>query len=115
MKSVYMLAPLFILTAAAPPEELQTKSDVRCLVAISSLQRSDDAAIKAAAALGMLYFMGRLDGRNPNLDYEAAMAAEAGPMKGQNISGLLQTCGKTMQDRGKMMMEVGERLQRRGI
>lgn len=103
------LAPLVI--AAAPPTDAETTKDVQCLVAVASLAGSDDKDAKMAAAIGSQYFLGRIDGRSPNLDLEAAIKLEASRLGEAQMRSLLQSCGQLMQSRGKALQEIGERMQ----
>jgi hypothetical protein len=104
-----VLSPLLI--AAAPPTDAETTKDVRCLVAVSSLAGSEDAAAKYAAVVGAQYFLGRIDGRRPDFDLEAAIKAEASQMTDAEIRTLLVSCGGLIKSRGEALEAIGKAIQ----
>ena len=72
--------PGMILAAAvalAQPADAkaETRKDLRCFIVLSSVA-GGTSEVAAAATMGAQYFLGRLDGRAPGLDLEAAIAAE---------------------------------------
>ena len=103
-----VLAPFAV--AAAPPVDGSTRDDVRCLVAVVSLTASEDTEVKLAGLLGSQYFLGRIDGRDPDLDIEAAIRQEQSHLDEAEISSLLRSCGQLMQDRGEALEAIGNRL-----
>jgi hypothetical protein len=106
-------ASSWLLAAAPPPLDAPTKEDVRCFIALGTLAQSDDPTIKTAATAGTLYFLGRLDGRSPGLDMEAAVAAETPEMTEADHAALLRSCGGKMEERGNYLIEVCKALKRR--
>jgi hypothetical protein len=110
--SVLALAPC--LAAAAAPLDEETRRDVRCFILIAQLSTSDDPETRDAGRIGSQYFLGRIDGRAPGLDLEAAVAAEApAALAGQKT--LLPRCGELMKKRGDEVEAIGNRLTARGI
>ena len=111
MRNLWMVifAPLVI--AAAPPIDAETTKDIRCLVAVSSLAGSDDATVKLAATVGAQYFLGRIDGRRPDLNLETAIIAEASHLTEADIRSLLVSCGGLIKSRGAALQAIGKRMQ----
>lgn len=103
-------------SALAQPADAksETRKDVRCFIVLSAVA-GGDAEAADAAMIGAQYFLGRLDGRVPGLDLEAAIAIEAPLLSESDFPGLLQSCGKTMEQRGRQVIEIGKRLEARGI
>ena len=114
MKPWPVLVASTLLAGAAPSSDVQTKEDIRCLIAASSLTMSDDPEIKQAGGGGTLYYLGRLDGRSPGLDIEKAVAAEADLMKEADRGPLLKKCGETIMRRGDYLVAVGKALEAGG-
>lgn len=114
MKSLPVLVASTLLAGAAPPPDAQTKEDVRCLIAAASLAASDDPKAKQAGTGGALYYLGRLDGRTPGLDIEAAVAAEVDVMAKSPAGPILMECGNRLKERGHYLESVGRALEKRG-
>ena len=114
MKPWPLLVASVLLAGAAPPSDVQTKEDIHCLIAASSLTMSDDPEIKQAGGGGALYYLGRLDGRSPGLDIEKAVAAEADVLKRADPGPLFKKCGETIMRRGDYLIAVGKALEARG-
>jgi hypothetical protein len=82
MKTSKLLAACAVLLCAsaarARDADAQTRSDVRCFIAMGALGQS--AQYKQASTIGAFYFAGRLEGRNPDFDLKRAVRQEAGGM-----------------------------------
>jgi len=90
MRTFALAAISPFLIAAAPAVDPETTQDVRCLVAVISLAGSDDDNAKMAAAIGSQYFLGRIDGRSPDMDLETAIKLETSRLGAAQIRSLLQ-------------------------
>ncbi|HMI39914.1 MAG TPA: hypothetical protein VK485_01630 [Sphingomicrobium sp.] len=99
--------------AAAAPVDPETSKDLRCFLAMSATAQSEDKAASLAATIGGQYFLGRVDGRSPDLDLESAIVAEASSMTDASLKSLLQSCGQLMQERGRAVQGIGERMQKK--
>jgi hypothetical protein len=115
MRKIAAILPFLLLAAAAPPLDPETKKDVRCFLALSMLNENEDEGIRQAGLLGSQYYLGRIDGRVPGLDLEAALEAEAGSIDEAAHTALLESCGKLMETRGSEVVAIGEALERRGL
>jgi hypothetical protein len=114
MKPWTLLIASTFLAGAAPPPDGQTREDIHCLLAASSLTESSDPKMRQAGGAGALYYLGRLDGRTPDLDIEATVAAEAEAFQKADKGPLLKKCGETIKRRGDYLVEAGKALEKRG-
>ncbi len=113
-----VLGALLALGAAAPSpvmaresDAAATKTDLRCAVVLFTALGSGTMD-KQQATVGAFYFLGRLDGRAPNLDLQAAFTAELNDMSGDDMKRQALICGKILGDRGKSLMTLGEAMQK---
>jgi len=112
-RTLPILAALGVLAAAAPAPALAvdaTTSDLRCLLALSAAEDAADGQMKPAMMAGVVYYLGRLDGRTPDLDLEAKAAAELKAMSIQDLSDETVRCGAALFARGKAIEAIGEKL-----
>lgn len=114
MKAWPLFAASLLLAGAAPPPDARTREDIRCLLATAMLADSKDPQVKQAGAAGALYYLGRLDGRSPGLDIEAAVEAEADSLTEATQGSLLKKCGATLEQRGAYLVQAGKALEKRG-
>lgn len=109
-----VLAAAVPLPAAAAPSEAD-RSDVRCLVVSYHLAGNADKEVSNAGILVSQYYLGRLDGRSPGIDLEAAIEAESKGMDEARMKALLQSCGAAVEKRGKDIEAIGARLEKKGV
>jgi len=111
--------PFFCAAANAGDKAIDasTEKDLRCIFVGSRMANADNAMMRASALPVMLYYLGRVDGRTPNLELENAITAVAVKTAKEPPELLRATavrCGKEMQSRGAVMDAVGRRLIERG-
>lgn len=117
-----MTAALLLMTATTPasaqvaPLSGADKEDIQCfaLVAYMAGQTVEGSTEQTSLASGMMYFLGRLEGRAPGTDWlrvladyilendDARLAAE--------LEGQRERCGGILQNRGQALMEWGARV-----
>jgi hypothetical protein len=114
MKKIVAAAVLPLLVGATSPEE-RTRSDLRCILALTQLAKMDKPEFQQAGMMASLYYIGRLDGRVPDLDLEGALEREFKAMTPPEYGPLLQSCGATMQGRGAKISEIGANLSKKGL
>lgn len=105
-----------LLSIAASPAIAQgdpVEPDLRCLVVGFALAGSDQDAHKSAAIPFSLYYLGRLDGRAPQLDLEKRLGDLATTMTGDDIKTEAARCGADFQRRGIELQAIGKALQDR--
>ena len=86
-------------------------SDVRCMVVAAAMAQNTDPKVQNAGVMAGLYDLGKLDGREPNLDLEARLKQELAQMKPAEMMSEAQRCGAQLTARGKTVTEIGARLQ----
>lgn len=98
---------------AADPSDAATR-DIRCFVAVAfASSLTQDQAMKANMGMGITYYLGRLKGREPNIDLKARIVAEAQRMEagGADLRAEMSRCGKELVDMGHETQDVGAALQ----
>lgn len=102
------------VAAAAPAaaESAETTNDIRCVVAIAMLAgQSSDPQFVQEAAMGLLYFVGRIEGREPGLNLEATLRAQAARTTQPMLREDLVRCGRIMLAKGGELKAIGEGMQ----
>jgi hypothetical protein len=78
---------------AAPPPATPEASDERCLLAMLALSNASDQSASQMGQTGVLFFAGRLKGRDPNFDFKK-LKPVATTMNAQTAQAdLQQRCG----------------------
>jgi hypothetical protein len=120
MYRVAIAIAMIVLAAGAPqaghavaevnsPTSALSQADVECIVVALNMMNNDDPKVKAAALSGFLYYIGRIDGREPEFDLEHAVIAEVHRTEGKPLTGAVR-CGQVMQARGRQIVSLGQRL-----
>jgi hypothetical protein len=78
----------------------------------AKLAASPDATKKSAGAMLMIYYIGRLDGRSPEIDNESLMIREIEKMTAATFLQESERCGKALSAKGKEITRIGEDLAR---
>jgi hypothetical protein len=101
-----MTAPQTAATSAA------NAADIRCIAAFSLAIGSVPAEARSGVAGGMMFFYGRILGRSPGLDLEAALRKTLGATANkEEFRPDLTRCGAEMQKHGQYFTDMGKRLQ----
>ena len=105
----------FVIAAAAAaaqpnPADLQ---DLRCIASIGALSAMVDKPDQKEKLLaGMLYFVGKIDGRSPGFDYQGqltAIMAQPGYVE-KELFADAQRCGDELKARGDQLQKIGNAL-----
>jgi hypothetical protein len=92
-------------SASAGDVSPETTNDARCfLVAVSMSQRDFKAQAMAS------YYLGRLDGRAPGIDLERLVLEVYRTIRPSEVATEAQRCSQVMQDRGRVIVSIGEKL-----
>lgn len=75
---------------------------------------SKNASQKAAGLMLDLYYLGRLDGRDPHFDLENAIVAQLAKMTQADYAADARRCGRSLQAKGRQITMIGKDLIRRG-
>jgi hypothetical protein len=105
-----ILGPSF----AADDPNSETIADIHCLAVGLRISQLPDASQKSAGMMATLYYMGRLDGRTPNLDLENLIVQEVPKLNDATFRAEAVRCGNGLTVRGKQITEMGEHLVKRG-
>lgn len=110
MKSLAWMAcaAAFGIGPAAAAQDEAISSDARCIAAFGALIQIP--AYKDAAGAGLLYFLGRLDARDPKLDLVAAVRHETERMDRTEYMTEAQRCGALLKQRGEALKAAGQAL-----
>jgi len=96
--------------AAPDASSSENTADVRCVIVALSLASSTDPQTKAIATAAGLYFVGRLRGRAPDLDMEAAIVKQASAFTGNDLRVERQRCGGELVAEGGRLKVIGDDL-----
>ncbi len=114
MSKVFTGALLCIGTAlyaagalAASPE---SSDDVRCLIVAIGMLEAPSSSSRAAALPAALYYLGKLDGREPKADLESLIVAEQKKMRPEDFQAAAQRCGTTLVARGAVITAIGKKV-----
>lgn len=115
MHRFLLLAAAPLLVAAGPAMDAETRKDLRCFIAVSAMSDQADEKSASSVAIVAQYFLGRIDARAPRLNLEEAIATEAKLITDADFKALVTSCSQTVMQRGNQIMEIGKRLEARGI
>ncbi|KQW78687.1 hypothetical protein [Brevundimonas sp. Root1279] len=105
-----IFAALLVLT---PPQDnlsgsrnAQTEADFRCFAAglVMAEVSGDDAEMVNAGSMVAFYYLGRLEGREPSIDW-VARGVEVGTAKGEELLPELARCGEEFAAKGEDMVK----------
>jgi hypothetical protein len=111
-----LAAALLAPAAAQANSEDDMQADIRCVLAMYATSRNPQYAQGAGVAL--LYYVGRIEGRDPTLDLAGAMKKEALRMTASDYSFNARRCGDEVKAKGEALKATGQSLQqqtKRGV
>lgn len=89
------------------------RDDLRCALAMTVIMR--DEAYRQSATVGLYYFMGKLEARDPAIDLAQAMRREASSMQNSQWQGEIQRCGAALQAKTKALEDLKGAFASRGV
>lgn len=96
--------------AAQDPVPAADLRDMEC-AALFAVMAGSDPQYEASGALGMAYYIGRLEGRNPGQDQVVRLFQWLNTQSEDQLMTMLEAagprCGQELQDLGSNMIEVG--------
>ena len=92
----------------------ETTDDVRCFIVAIQMAGSEQPDLHESGLMGQLYWMGKLDGRTPGLNFEDRVMAELPRMTGDFFRVELTRCTAELSKRGLAEAEMGRDIQKRG-
>lgn len=106
-----ILAALLLAAPAAPAPRVDVDADLRCLALVTLGATEIDKAQPGGAAMGAMYFVGRIDGAQPGFDYRGALIAlMSDEAKVAALQAEAPRCGGILQERGGMLEALGRAL-----
>jgi hypothetical protein len=105
-----LVAALSLLPLQAMAQDADTIADVRCVAVGIRSAALPDSHQKSAGLLMALYFIGRLDGRDPTLDLEARLTEQLAKMTAADFTTEAARCGSTLSTKGAQITRVGQDL-----
>jgi hypothetical protein len=110
--------PTLLLTASAVAscpvwsQDADTLADIRCVaVGVRSAEKPDSQQ-KSTGTLLVLYYIGRLDGRNPTLDVEKLLSEQIGKMTDADYAAEGIRCSRDLTKKGAQITRIGEDMQK---
>ncbi|RYD59722.1 MAG: hypothetical protein EOP60_01555 [Sphingomonadales bacterium] len=106
-----MLLPMLLLLLGPQDPAAANEADIRCVAVLSATAATAPEELKSGLTGGVLFFYGRIAGRSPDFDVQAAMMRlmEADP-SGEGLNADRPRCGQEMQTRGAYLMEMGKKI-----
>ncbi len=108
--SLAILAVTLTLATSARAQDNENVPDVRCLVVALDLAKSPDPQMRSLAMSAGLYFVGRLRGRAPDLDLEAAIVQQLRIMTHEDLRAERDRCGTVLAGQADRLAVLGEHL-----
>jgi hypothetical protein len=96
----------FAILFAAPALADDNSNDVHCVIILALLTDASAPEAQAVGRSGIVFYQGRLYGRDPALDLNAQVAAEAPKLKGPLLRDETQRCGGDIQAMGASMQAL---------
>lgn len=111
-RCLILLVLAVVLPATSYADSNTSTGDVRCLLAAVGMMNSPSNTIRAAAATSALYYLGRLDGREPGVDLEKLLLEESHRMSADDLTSESRRCGQELSARARVISSIGQRLEK---
>ena len=98
---------------AALPSNPADAADMQC-VALAAMIMGSDEALAPQIAPAFFYYLGRLEGRSPDVDWVTRAAEYSGTLTPETLAPVQQRCGAEMTAKGQDLVAKGEAFNRRG-
>jgi hypothetical protein len=109
--SVFLLTSMAIAPVSnASAQSETTQADLRCLVAIMESAAAIDKTRPGSSEVAAMYYLGKVDADDPNLDLEAAIRDLVPKMSSQDVGAEDVRCGRKLSERGRAMNVIGQHL-----
>lgn len=107
-------ASLLTTTAAgynAKGKNAETHADIRCVIAGARLAAADPKQ-RTNAMMLLIYYIGRIDGRTPNLDLERLVDSEAAGTTSTELESEIHKCSAVLLVKGRQITRIGRDLKK---
>lgn len=115
MKTMMIAAAFALSLAGAAPAvaqdlEPQNKADMQCFAALAYLggQLGADSPEMAGLAGGMMYYLGRLEGRSPNINWLGQLETYLTSVDEAELQSHLERCGSELSVKGAALVAWGD-------
>jgi hypothetical protein len=105
-----LVAALTLVPLHAMAQDAATVADLRCVAVGIRSAELPDSRQKSTGLLMALYFIGRLDGRDPKLDLEALLSEQLSKMTAADFTAEAARCGSSLASKGAQITHVGQDL-----
>jgi hypothetical protein len=113
-KIAVLVGILSLLSAQVRAQNAETVADVRCVIVGMRMIEMTNQTYRASGMMATLYYIGRLDGRTPNLNLENLIFKELKTMTAVDYSAEAKRCGIALTARGQEITKMGKDLVERG-
>jgi hypothetical protein len=118
MRGSYWATLILLTMLVAPAKSLaqneENIADIRCVAVAIRLAAMPAAEQKSSGLLMAIYYLGRLDGRAPNLDIEGIILEQISKMSQADYGAEATRCGKELAEKGQKITQLGQDLSQRG-
>ena len=106
MKALILAGALAVLADPALADEAvdQTRSDVRCFVAMSVMARNE--TYKQWGTFGVFYYTGRLQGRDPSIDLKEAIKREVRSLAPGEYNAEVKRCSDALGEQSRALEDL---------
>ncbi|MBT2188584.1 hypothetical protein [Sphingobium nicotianae] len=94
--------------AAQPPE---VEADLRCIAIVAAAVGQAQGEARTGVIGGMMYFIGRVEGRAPAIDLEAELRRIYTALTQEVVETERIRCGGILSEKGQRLQAVGKALQ----
>ena len=93
--------------ASDPSLDAERTADIRCVLVGIRLSTVGNATQRSAGTMLALYFLGRLEGRNPGFDVENLVIKNAQVMTESDYKAEAGRCGAALSEKGQQIAKIG--------
>ena len=105
--SLIALALAAALSHAAPDPAAENEKDLRCIALIAQLIPSTESEAKSGLVGGLMYFLGRIDGRSPGYNLESNLNRLLADKA--DLTADRDRCAAILTDKGNELIAIGKR------
>ncbi len=85
--------------------------DLKCVASLAAALDAAPAEQQQLLSLGVIYFMGRIDGRSPGYDFPGQLRALLAQDHSEaEMQGEITRCSAILRDRGQAMIALGQEI-----
>jgi len=103
-----LLAGLTVAPLAVAAQDPGTIADIRCVAVGIRFAEMPDSPRKSTGTLLVLYYMGRLDGRDPKLAVEDLLTEQIMKMTDSDYAAEAVRCDRQLNDKGQQIARMDQ-------